>query len=90
MAITGLPLFMTIAYFLLVGPVLFNAVRHGKHGILGWLPLVSFCLIRIVGGIMKLVVEGRNGNVRAEGILIVESIGIAPLFLGTLGVIHEG
>lgn len=90
MAITGLPLFSTIVYFLLIGPVLFNLVRHGKRGILGWLPLVSFCLIRIIGGIMKLVVQGRNGNVRAEGILIVESIGIAPLFLGTLGVIHEG
>ena len=70
-------------YAVLTLPTAYTLLLHGKRGFLGWFYLFVFCTLRIVGGAMLL------HDPLSTGATVVSSIGISPLLLATLGVLHE-
>jgi len=84
---SGLDIFVLIVYIALLNPVLYCLWKHGKPGILAWLPLQSFCILRIVGSILDL----HNAAVHStnEDALIFNNVGLSPLLLAAAGVLHE-
>lgn len=76
--------FFVIAIFL----ALYCLVKHGKHGLLGWVFLCVFCTIRIVGAAIIVSDESTNKTVSEAG-LIIASVAIAPLIISIGGIAHE-
>ncbi|KAM3558115.1 hypothetical protein ARSEF4850_004753 [Beauveria asiatica] len=68
-------------YAAMILPVLYLLVKHGKVGMLGWLYLVAFCMLRILGGALALS--------RSKTATIIANIGLAPLLLAASGILHE-
>jgi prolipoprotein diacylglyceryltransferase len=75
-------------YSVLVLPVLYCLYRHGRTGLLGWVYLAIFCIVRLTAGGLQLVDEG-NGLSTKSSVLIVDNIGLSPLLLTAIGVLHE-
>jgi hypothetical protein len=71
-------------YVFLVNPVTYVLFKHGKKGILGWLSIQLFCFVRVIGNILIL----KDGT-QSTTATIVNSIGLSPLLLGTIGILHE-
>lgn len=69
-------------YAILFIPVAFLAVRHGIHGILGWLFLAIFCTLRIIGA-------GMTINDSSPAASIISNVGLSPMLLAAAGIIHE-
>lgn len=70
-------------YILLTPPALYILVQHGKYGLLGWLGVFFFSTIRLVAGATSL----HSDNPMAS---VISSIGLSPLLLAALGILHEG
>lgn len=70
-------------YALLTLPTIYILIRHGKPGIPGWLGLVAFCGIRVVAGAASLDHDNPASTT-------ISSIGLSPLLLAALGILHEG
>ncbi len=85
--ITALPVATVIVYMILIQPICYCVWKHGKRGLLGWLVLQSFCAVRIIGSILEILHEKNGSDLTAS--LIVPNIGLSPLLLGVLGVLHE-
>ena len=77
-----------IIYAILAQPTLFNLFRHGRYGILGWFYLQFFCAIRAIGSVIELKAEN-NGTTKSTAVVIVNSVGLSPLILAALGIMHE-
>jgi hypothetical protein len=71
-------------YIFLVNPATYVLFKHGRKGILGWLAIQSFCFTRIIGNILVL----KDGE-KSTAATIVNSIGLSPLLIGTIGILHE-
>ncbi|KAN0096524.1 hypothetical protein V8E51_015329 [Hyaloscypha variabilis] len=84
---TGIDIATLIVYIGLLNPVLYCLWKHGKAGILGWLCLQSFCLVRIVGAIVDL--HNNAVHSTSSDSLLLANIGLSPLLLAALGVLHE-
>jgi hypothetical protein len=82
-----LPAAMFIIYFIFLPPTLYCLLKHGKRGILGWFYLQLFCLVRIAGSAAERRIEVTHSTSSAG--LILSSIGLSPLLLGTAGILHE-
>ena len=74
-------------YILALNPILYCLWKHGKPGILGWLPLQSFCILRIVGSILDIHNESTLST--SSDSLLLANIGLSPLLLAGAGVLHE-
>lgn len=70
-------------YGFLTIPTLYNLFRHGKHGLLGWIYLFIFCILRISGSAMEIK------DSISTGAAIVANIGLSPLLLASVGFLHE-
>lgn len=68
-------------------PSLYILYKHGKRGFLGWLYVHLFCVIRVVGSAMLIYFESK-GEIN-ETALIVSSLGLSPLLLSSVGLLHE-
>lgn len=77
-----------LVYAALAQPVLFIWWRHGRHGFLGWFYLQLLCLVRAIGAIVELKAIANN-TTSSVGVVIVNSVGLSPLLLGCLGIMHE-
>lgn len=64
-------------------PTLYLVFSHGRHGLLAWLYLLAFCVLRVTGAAMGL------HNPHNTGAQIISSIGLSPLLLSIDGVLHE-
>lgn len=66
-------------------PGLYIIFKHGlRHGaILGWAYLFIFFTLRIVGSAMQM------GNTSTSTASLVSSIGLSPLLLAAVGILHE-
>lgn len=64
--------------------------RHGWRRQLGWIYLAIFCLIRIVGAGFK-VASTRNpaNSTDLERSAILQSIGLSPLLLASMGLLKR-
>ncbi|KAG0649002.1 hypothetical protein D0Z07_5006 [Hyphodiscus hymeniophilus] len=69
-------------------PTLFILWRHGRHGILGWFYLQLLCLITVIGAIVELKAIANN-TTKSTGVVIINSVGLSPLLLAALGIMHE-
>ncbi|KAF3012677.1 hypothetical protein E8E15_001073 [Penicillium rubens] len=69
-------------YAVLAIPVLYLLVRHGRYGLLGWLFLFFFCILRIIGGALAVNDTSAAAN-------IISSVGLSPLLLAAAGILHE-
>lgn len=68
-------------YAVMIIPVLFLLVKHGKPGFLGWIYFTAFCMLRILGGALAL-----SGSKSAG---IIANVGLSPLLLAASGILHE-
>lgn len=69
-------------YVILALPTLFVLVKHGVHGFLGWFFLFAFCSLRIIGSALNMKSSSGAGS-------IVSNVGLSPLLLASLGILHE-
>jgi len=74
-------------YCALAIPVLYIWFRHGSPGFLGFLYLFAFCMLKVVGAAMLLSAE--DSGTTNSGAETISSVGLSPLLLCTLGVLHE-
>ncbi|KAF4962382.1 hypothetical protein FSARC_9548 [Fusarium sarcochroum] len=68
-------------YAILVLPAIYILIKHGKPGLLGWLYLLVFFSLRIIGGGLALA--------NSSAATLVSSIGLSPLVLAAAGILHE-
>ena len=87
MSTETLPIVVLIVYAILLQPTFYCLLKHGRAGFLGWMVLQSFCVIRIVGSILQIHFDATKSTSQAP--LILNNIGLSPLLLGVLGVLHE-
>jgi hypothetical protein len=84
---SGLDIVILVVYIAFLNPILYCMWKHGKPGLLGWLPLQSFCLVRIVGSILDL--HDAAVHSKSQNSLILSNIGLSPLLLAAAGILHE-
>ena|ERR1700761_9339383 len=91
-SITSLAIAELIIYLLLLPIVSFLLVRHRIQGLLGWIYLIAFCILRIVASGLQINdhVQESHGKPPSTTAAIVNSVGVSPLILAIAGVIHEG
>jgi len=80
---TAIAMAQLAIYAVLALPTVYVLFLHGSSGFLGWFYLLVFGTLRIVGGAMLL------HNPLSTGATTITSIGISPLLLATLGILHE-
>jgi hypothetical protein len=86
--VSGIPIAQLVVFAVLFQPSIYILFKHGKRGILGWICIQSFCLVRIVGSILQIIQE-KNNTTSDLATLILTSIGLSPLLLACLGILHE-
>jgi hypothetical protein len=68
----------------------FVVLRHGFHRQLGWIYLSILSGIRIAGGIMEIRSHNNPNNTNdAEWGVILQSVGLSPLLLSSLGLLKR-
>lgn len=85
---TALPIATLIIYLVLIQPITYCVWKHGQHGLLGWLTIQIFCGIRIVGAGIQIHQEDTHST-NTTTVLLLNNIGLSPLLLAVLGVLHE-
>lgn len=69
---------------------IFVVIRHGFHRQLGWIYLVIFSGIRISGSVMEILSTKNPDNANdKEWATILQSVGLSPLLLSTLGLLKR-
>lgn len=67
----------------------FVCFRHGFSRSSGWFYTLVLCLIRIIGGICQFLSHSDQSAGLIQTILILDSVGLAPLLLATLGLLSR-
>jgi hypothetical protein len=85
----GISVAELIVYFpaLIVATVI--CIRHGFDRSSGWIFALLLCLVRIVGACCQLTTYHNKSVDLLEATIILESIGISPLLLATLGLLSR-
>ncbi|KAI5456031.1 hypothetical protein BGZ63DRAFT_418066 [Mariannaea sp. PMI_226] len=63
--------------------------RHGFKRSSGWLYTLLLCFVRIIGAICQLITYSNKSEGLIRATLIIDSIGLSPLLLATLGMISR-
>ena len=63
--------------------------RHGAHRASGWIYTIILCAVRIAGAVCQLLTYHDKSEGLLKATLIMDSIGISPLLLATLGVLSR-
>lgn len=82
---------LKVAYYL---PTLFAGIyiccRHGFQRTSGWLFLVIFCLVRLIGSCAQLsTISGSNTLTASTIALVCLVMGTSPLLLASLGILSR-
>ncbi|KAE9379548.1 hypothetical protein N431DRAFT_451397 [Stipitochalara longipes BDJ] len=83
----ALSIFILIFYIVLLQPVTFIFYCHGLRSWLAWLPFQSLCFLRIVGSGIQL--DTHKTKTITIVALVLNNIGLAPLLLAAIGILHE-
>lgn len=67
----------------------FVCFRHGFSRSSGWLYTLILCLIRVIGGILQFVSHNDHSTGLLQTIMILDSVGLSPLLLATLGLLSR-
>jgi hypothetical protein len=84
----GLELAQLAFYSIASIPAIYCFITHGKHGVIGWLYVFAMCGLRLVGNGMAyhaLLTTGKPSTSAS----IISGIGLSPLLLAALGILHE-
>ncbi|KAJ6003375.1 hypothetical protein N7451_005922 [Penicillium sp. IBT 35674x] len=84
----GLELAQIIFYAMAVLPAFVCFAAHGKHGVMGWLYVIVMCGLRLAGNGMAYHYLSTTGHAN-EAAQIISGIGLSPLLLAALGILHE-
>lgn len=68
---------------------IFVCYRHGFNRSSGWIYTLILCIVRIVGGICQFVSHNNQSASLVQTILILDSVGLSPLLLATLGLLSR-
>lgn len=63
--------------------------RHGFRRSSGWIYTLILCLVRIIGAVCQLASYTDNSAGLIKTALILDSIGLSPLLLATLGLLSR-
>lgn len=63
--------------------------RHGFGRNSGWIFTLILCLVRIIGACCQLATLSSSSKGLIEAVLILESVGLSPLLLATLGLLSR-
>jgi hypothetical protein len=84
---------VSVAELVIYSPALIVATiicaRHGFDRSSGWIFALILCLVRIVGACCQLATYQSQSEGLLEATIILESIGISPLLLATLGLLSR-
>lgn len=69
-------------------PAFYCFATHGKHGLIGWFYVIAMCGLRLVGSGMGYHAQSTTGKPNTTA-SIISGIGLSPLLLATLGILHE-
>jgi hypothetical protein len=67
---------------------LYCLIKHGKVGLLGWFYVNAMCGLRLIGNGMAYHSLSTTGEPSKAG-TIITGIGLSPLVLAALGILHE-
>jgi hypothetical protein len=88
---TRLSIAELVIYIVLAPVVIYNLLRHGKSGFLGWGFLIVFCGLRLAADGIQ--IENHDKAAKGEPVsdvgAIVNAIGISGLLYSLSGIIHE-
>jgi hypothetical protein len=86
----GVSIAELVIYFPSLAVALFLSFRHGFGRNSGWLYLIIFCLARIIGPIMQLVlISDPSSTSLYTGSIILQTVGLSPLMLASLGLLSR-
>jgi len=85
----GISVFELIVYFPALIVAIFVCSRHGFGRSSGWVFTLVLCLVRIVGACCQLATYHSESRSLLEAVIILDSIGISPLLLATLGLLSR-
>lgn len=68
---------------------LYVCIKHGFRRSSGWLYILILCLVRIIGSVCQFISNKNPSTGLLQAVLILDSIGISPLLLATLGVLSR-
>ena len=63
--------------------------RHGFGRSSGWIFTLILCLVRIIGACCQLATYSQQSKGLYEATIILDSIGVSPLLLATLGLLSR-
>lgn len=69
-------------------PAIFCLLTHGKPGLMGWLYVIVMCGLRMAGNGMAYHDPSTTGSVDSVA-SILNGIGLSPLLLAAMGLLHE-
>ncbi|KAF2032367.1 hypothetical protein EK21DRAFT_110042 [Setomelanomma holmii] len=64
-------------------------VRHGFHRSSGWIFTLILCTVRIAGAICQFISHNNQSTGLITATIIIDSIGLSPLLLATLGILSR-
>ncbi|KAF2623477.1 hypothetical protein BU25DRAFT_349861 [Macroventuria anomochaeta] len=67
----------------------FVCYHHGFSRSSGWIYTLILCIVRIIGGICQFVSHSSQSAGLLQTILLLDSVGLSPLLLATLGLISR-
>jgi hypothetical protein len=85
----GISIFELIVYFPALVVAAIVCSRHGFSRSSGWIFVLILSLIRIIGACCQLATYHSETTGLVEAVIILESVGISPLLLATLGVLSR-
>jgi hypothetical protein len=85
--------YVSIAELIVYIPALIAALvvtsRHGLHRASGWIYTIILCGVRIGGAVCQLLTYHDSSTGLLKAVIIMDSIGISPLLLATLGILSR-
>ncbi|KAF7556930.1 hypothetical protein G7Z17_g1056 [Cylindrodendrum hubeiense] len=63
--------------------------RHGFSRSSGWIYTIILCLVRVIGSVCQLLTYSNHSSGLLQATIIIDSIGISPLLLATLGMLSR-
>lgn len=85
----GISILELVVYFPSLLLAVFLCVKHGFGRSSGWVFILFLCLIRIIGACCQLATYSNASVGLFEAVVILDSVGVSPLLLATVGVISR-
>jgi hypothetical protein len=63
--------------------------RHGFHRSSGWIYTLILCQVRIAGAVCQFLSHSNHSSGLIQATIIIDSIGLSPLLLATLGMLSR-